>query len=329
MRNKSLGPLLLLGLVLGIGSCGKKTEADPPPAPPVTPTDTATTLKGAASFPIGFGIDYTPFISDAPYKATVVREGDNVTFGYDMKHGAIMRNDGTLDFTRADVLYSAANSAGLQVYGHTLVWHQNQNAVYLNSLVTTTIAGPNVLLNGDFESGSGNEFTNWTKYNGSTAIGAGSGAREVHGGTRSFKAVVATSGNAWSVQLASDLFNTTAGTNYKISFWIKAAATGGKIRVSTGPTASYSPDFPVATDWNLVEWTFPAKEAQSRVLLDVGSTTNTYFIDDVSVTSITTVSTGSDPPARNHCTGRFRHEPVYPGVYDALCRSGKSLGRSQ
>lgn len=292
----SLNCLLTSLLVASmLGACSKSDTPGEvmPPTPPVPPVDTATTLKGAASFPLGFGIDYSPFLNDQAYKGTVVREGDNVTFGYDMKHGAIVRNDGSFDFTRADALFNAATNAGLQVFGHTLVWHQNQNAAYLNSLTTTTVDGPNELLNGDFESVNGNEFVNWSKYNGGTAITSGSGSGEVHGGTKSFKAEVATSGNAWSVQLASDLFNTTVNNSYKVSFWIKAATAGGKMRVSTGPTASYSPDFNTTTSWTLVEWTFAAKEAQSRILFDVGSTANNYYIDDVTVKGVTSASNGN------------------------------------
>lgn len=284
--------ILLASIVLG--ACSKSDTPDEvtPPPPPVTPVDTATTLNGAASFPLGFGIDYTPFLNDPLYKGTVIREGDNVTFGYDMKHGAIVRNDGSFDFTRADALFNAATNAGLQVFGHTLVWHQNQNATYLNSLTTSYVEGSNLLVNGDFETGSGDNFTNWSKYNGGTSIVSGSGIAEVHSGTRSLKALVTTSGSAWSVQLASDLFNTTIGTTYRVSFWIKAATSGGKMRVSTGPTASYSPDFTTASDWTLVEWTFVAQEAQSRILFDVGSMANTYFIDDVTVKSLTSSGGG-------------------------------------
>lgn len=291
-RNYLLS-ILLLTLVLGACSKSDKPDQVTPPPPPVTPADTVTTLKGAAAFPIGFGIDYSPFMNDQSYKGTVVREGDNVTFGYDMKHGAIVRNDGTFDFARADALFNAANNAGLQVFGHTLVWHQNQNATYLKSLVTSTVAGPNILLNGDFESGSGNDFTNWSKYNGAASISAGSGTTEVRNGSRSFKAVTATNGEYWSVQLASDLFNTTVGTTYKISFWIKAAAANGKMRISTGKTASYSPDFATTTGWSLIEWTFAAKDDESRILFDMGGTANTYFIDDVTVTSLTAANGGT------------------------------------
>ena len=299
MNNPVQKFFFTLSLTTLLVACTKSTDevepTPPTPPPPVTPTDTATTLKGAAAFPIGFGIDYTPFMNDAAYKGTVVREGDNVTFGYDMKHGAIARNDGSFDFTRADALYTAATAAGLEVFGHTLVWHQNQNATYLNSLsATPTVSGPNILVNGDFEAGTGDNFTNWSKFNGGTAITAGAGSGEVRSGSRSLKAEVTAAGSQWSVQLASDLFNTTNDYIYKITFWIKAATEGGKMRVSTGPTASYSSDFTTSTSWTQQEYSFTAKEAQSRILFDLGSTPNTYYIDDVTVVNVGTPTSGGN-----------------------------------
>ncbi|MGN6540518.1 MAG: endo-1,4-beta-xylanase, partial [Ginsengibacter sp.] len=114
-----------------ICSCKKNndTTGTTPPLPPVV-SDTSGTLKDAADFDIGFAVDYSPFINNSAYRAVVVREGDNVTFGYNMKHGAIVKDDGSFDFTNADAMLNVATSAGLKVYGHTLVWHENQNATY-------------------------------------------------------------------------------------------------------------------------------------------------------------------------------------------------------
>src|ERR1044072_2675265 len=95
--------------------------------PPVVNNDTVGTLKDAADFPIGIGVDYTPMKNNASYLGVVKRDFDNVTFGYQMKHGAIVKDDGALDFTSADDLYNICNTNGLAVYGHTLCWYQNNN----------------------------------------------------------------------------------------------------------------------------------------------------------------------------------------------------------
>jgi endo-1,4-beta-xylanase len=282
-----------------ISSCKKNndtTASTPPPAPvPPAVSDTSGTLKDAADFHIGFAVDYSPFMNNSAYRAVVAREADNVTFGYNMKHGAIVKDDGSFDFTNADAMLNVATSGGLEVYGHTLVWHENQNATYLNSLTTGSAndAAQNILLNGGFESNSGGSFSNWSVYNSNGAtFSVGNGTDEVHSGTASLKILNPNNftTDQWKVQIASDLFNTTVGTPYKVSFWIKSLSGAGSGRLSTQPTAQYQSDFTTTSGWKQVAWTFTAKDAQTRILFDMGGVANTYFIDDVTVTDATPVA---------------------------------------
>lgn len=122
--------LFFFAVLISFISCKKSNSPNPsPPTPPVLPYDTASTgpLKSAAPFQIGMAIDYDQYKNDAAYTAIVNKEVNNVTFGYQMKHGAIVKNDGSFDFSKADELVNLASAAGLSVYGHTLAWHQNQN----------------------------------------------------------------------------------------------------------------------------------------------------------------------------------------------------------
>src|SRR5688572_1267837 len=131
-------------------SCSKKgTDTPSPPIPPVVQLDT-TTLKQIASYPVSVAINYDLMKGNASYTSLVKKEFDRVTFEYQMKHGANVKNDGSYDFSRADELVSLVQSSGLDVYGHTLVWHQNNNGTYLRSLTNT--AGSNLLMNAGFES---------------------------------------------------------------------------------------------------------------------------------------------------------------------------------
>lgn len=256
----------------------------------VNPADSAGILKTltAASFTnMGMAVTYGPMLNNARYLATVKTHANAVTFGNELKEGSVVTNNGTYNYTTADALYSICANNGLQVFGHTLVWHSQQNSTYLNSLIApqpTTPVFTNVLVNGGFESGSGNTFSNWSTYNGAASFSAGSGTNEVRTGNRSLKVSVAANGEAYSVQLASDLFATTVGTSYTMTFYIKAAQAGGKMRISTGTTAQYSADYATTTSWAPYTFTFAAKDAQTRVLIDIGAIANTYFVDDVSVT---------------------------------------------
>lgn len=101
--------------VFFIGSCKKTNDTpgttQPPPTNPPPVSDTSGTLKDAADFDIGFAVDYSPFINNSAYRAVIAREADNVTFGYNMKHGAIVKDDGSFDFANADAMLNVATNA--------------------------------------------------------------------------------------------------------------------------------------------------------------------------------------------------------------------------
>jgi endo-1,4-beta-xylanase len=104
-------------------------------------------------------------------------------------------------------------------------------------------------------------------------------------GSRSLKAAPVVAGNPWDVQIVSDDMAMTPGTAYKVRFYAKAAAAGGKFRLSNnGGTAQYSADYTPTTSWAPYEWTFTSNNATKKIVFDMGYTPNTYYIDSVSVT---------------------------------------------
>jgi GH35 family endo-1,4-beta-xylanase len=156
-----------------------------------------------------------------------------------------------------------------------------------------------VIGNGNFETGLGNNFTNWNKVNGANFLTA---TTDSHAGTRALRAEVTgtqpNAGQSWSVQVIGDAVNTTVGSAYTFSVWAKAAATGGKIRFSTdnGSPSLYSPgEYDVTTAWTKISWTFIANQAQTKMVLDLGKYVGMYFIDDVEITPavINLVANGS------------------------------------
>ncbi len=64
---------------------------------------------------------------------------DEIVLGYEMKHGAVVQADGNLELTKVKALLQTAGQAGVSVYGHTLVWHANQKATYLNGLLSPLV----------------------------------------------------------------------------------------------------------------------------------------------------------------------------------------------
>lgn len=264
-------------------SCSKNgTRSPTPPAPPVVPTDT-TTLKQMASYPVAVAISYDLMKGNSSYSSLVKKEFDRVTFEYQMKHGANVKHDGSYDFSRADELVTLVQNGGLDVYGHTLVWHQNNNGTYLRSLTNT--AGANLLLNAGFE----NDYTNWFTQVSSTAPTAGSitiSTADVQTGTKAARVTVTTPGpNAYSIQIVSDNFSVTNGTTYTLKYWAKAAVAGQALRAVAQGTSYYEQlNQTLSTTW--VEYSFPFTPTESSVSIKFHfPNAGDFFIDNLSVLS--------------------------------------------
>ena len=293
--------LLLLAQVAGLVACRKNNGFGEKQV--IVDYDTITPLKEAAGFPVGVAISYSPVLNDAKYTATIKRDFDAVVFDYNMKHGAMVQDNGTIDFTRADAMLNAVS--GLDVFGHTLGWHQNQNANYLKSYAGLIAISSEWLTNPGFESGL-NTWGVWNTGNptGTSTITATTAAGEFRSGTGAMKVVNPSGypGNQWRVQVASPLFNTTVGRQYVISYWVKAATAGGSIRLSTQDAsyanAQYQGDQNIGTNWTQIVWTITANSAQTRFLFDMGQAANTYFIDDASMKEILPPPTGAQVAAK-------------------------------
>lgn len=242
---------------------------------------TTTTIKDKSTPVTGVGINYNLFKNNTNYSNLVKTQFDRVTAEYQMKHAANVSNAGTYNFTNTDDFLNLAQAAGLTVFGHTLAWHQNNNANYLRSLTGTT--GPNLVLNNGFES----DFTNWTALVSATAPTSGAltvETTDVQSGSKSAKVVVNTPGpNAYSIQLYSDNFNLTSGALYKFSFWAKAATAGSSMRgVAQGASYYAQQDQSLGTNW--VQYTFPFTPTENAISVKFHfPNAGTFLIDNISV----------------------------------------------
>src|SRR5882757_6590261 len=257
-------------------------------------TDTAATLKDAGNGGyIGVAIDYPAMITNAAYSGVVKRDFSQVTFGNLMKHSSIVKDNGTMDFTNTDALVAAVGS--MDIFGHTLGWHSQQNATYLKSYSGLVVpAATELATNPGFESGG---LSGWSVFNTNGAtITASSSAGDARSGTTCMKVVnpTAQTGNQWKVQVSSSAFATTPGKQYAISYWVKAASPGGSIRLSTGPTsAQYQGDQTIGTAYQLVSWQITATLSSTTFLFDMGQVANTYNIDDASCKEVVVAPSGA------------------------------------
>ncbi len=264
-------------------------------------TDLQGPLKSLTDIPIGFAIDYTMMRDNTNYRNTVSTEGGSVTLANEMKHRWIVQDDGTLDFTRADELLGISKEAGLTVFGHTLVWHQNQNAAYLRGVAGGGGGSAvNLLENGSFEEGDGNDFTGWEKWNGAANITATTVESERNHGTRGAKVANTTGGGEWTVQFVSPAVPTTVGKTYHLTFWIRTESGSAGMRVSTTPNAQYSQNWTIGTEWQQITWiiTANAENGLTRFAFDMGNNPTssgvaaTFLLDDVRVIDPDTPGSG-------------------------------------
>ena len=162
---------------------------------------------------------------------------------------------------------------------------KNTNIYYLDD-ADISPAIINLVNNGSFElGGPGNNFTNWSKFNGAANMTETTVAAEVNEGARAVKVTNTVAGNAFGVQLVSDPMSLTVGKNYTATVYVRSNVGGEIIRFSTNATAGalYGPNYTTTTTWKAMTWTFTANDASTRIVLDMGTSVGTFFVDNVTV----------------------------------------------
>jgi GH35 family endo-1,4-beta-xylanase len=199
-----------------------------------------------AGFKLGCGVDMVDgYMNQAEHKRLVDQNFNAVTVGYHMKHGAMVGSTGALSFTAVDRFVRALPD-GMDIFGHTLAWHQNQNAVYLNDQIAATVvpsddvATGNLLANGGFE----NELAGWAPQHGRDEFfSITTESTEIISGSKALKvAVPAESDNSDYISLRSDTFNVLAGHYYEISCYVRSNTQGAfGLAISSGNLGNQYP----------------------------------------------------------------------------------------
>jgi endo-1,4-beta-xylanase len=119
--------LLAIAMAGHLACGGSKSPTSPSPSPTPTPTppgDVPPLRDAAASAGklVGAAVQ-SPLLSDARYSEILGRHFNYVTAEYEMKWDPIERVQGSDDFVGGDAIVGYAASLGMQIRGHTLVWH--------------------------------------------------------------------------------------------------------------------------------------------------------------------------------------------------------------
>src|SRR5919198_4931123 len=114
--------VLLVPTVAG-GGPNAQTSPAPPLAPPTMALEPLRDAASAANKLVGTAVQ-SAFLNDPRYSAVFSRHFNYVTAEYEMKWDPIERSPGAEDFSGGDRIASYAESQGMRIKGHALVWHQ-------------------------------------------------------------------------------------------------------------------------------------------------------------------------------------------------------------
>ncbi|WP_167607941.1 endo-1,4-beta-xylanase [Maribellus sediminis] len=246
--------------------------------------------SASPDFKLGAGVSLSDFNKKGLVFSHISSNFDEVAAGYAMKHGAIVKSDGSMDFSGVENFIGAAEEAGVTIYGHTLTWHANQNAEYLNGIIAPIkipgSGGPawETLTEIDFEDDDASNYS----------ITGAEGTFTSHGDGRALTIVNPTkTENDWNVQLFVTFpQETVEGQQYRLTMDVKAADAG----VSYPTQAHRSPGaykhwnffgtISPTTEWSQisVETTIDGSTSEcTTIAFNLGHNVTTYNFDNIKV----------------------------------------------
>ena len=246
------------------------------------------------NFKLGAGISLSDYVSKGVLNRLVDRNFDEITLGYEMKHGAIVKDDGKLDFDNVNKLLKTAKVANVSVFGHTLCWHANQNATYLNSLIAPDIlssTGPgwDLIMAENFETDNTSNYTFNSGFTSAfTAVGEGN--------KNSGRALILTNAsvrtNPWDAQLYLKFSPAVQlGEKYKLSMDVRSdvvasSPTQAQLNVGGYKHWDFFGSVPYTATWTTYskETTISAEMvACNTIAFNLGHSPGNFYYDNVKI----------------------------------------------
>jgi endo-1,4-beta-xylanase len=247
-------------------------------------------------FKLGAGISLSDYVNRDVIYRLVNRNFDEITLGYEMKHGAVVKADGSMDFDKLNKLLEEANKANISVFGHTLCWHANQNAEYLKSIIAPIVIPSDGGPGWDLITGIDFEDENTSQYQVSAGATSGFSAAG-QGGYGSGRAFTITNptvkANDWEVQLFVKISpSVQVGEKYELKMDIRSdddASFSTQAHVTPGAYKHW--DFfgtlSSTSAWSTYtrEITISAEQADcGAIAFNLGSTATTFYFDNIKLT---------------------------------------------
>lgn len=245
-------------------------------------------------FKFGAGVSLQPYVAKGVIYRLVNSNFDEITLGYEMKHGAVVQSNGTLALTNVKALLETASKAGITVFGHTLAWHANQNATYLKGLIAPTIipstGGPSwdLVIGNDFETDNAANYQSNTN-----AVASFTAAGEGFNGTgRALKITnAAVRTNDYDAQLFLKFPAVQVGERYELKLNVRSdAAASYSTQAHVTPGAYKHWDF-FGTISSTSTWTTYTKEitvtadmaTSGSLAFNLGKTATNFYFDNITL----------------------------------------------
>jgi endo-1,4-beta-xylanase len=244
-------------------------------------------------YKLGAGISLSDYVSTGVMYRLVNKNFDEITLGYEMKHGAIVQADGSLALDNVNKLLAAAKESNVSVFGHTLCWHTNQNATYLKSLIAPDIlssSGPgwNLITANDFETADASNYqVNAGAIASFTAVGQGAN------GSRALKLTNASvRPNEWDAQFYVKFApGVQVGEKYRLTMDIRAdvattSPTQAQLNVGGYKHWDFFGNLSYTTTWStyIKEITVSAEMVNcNTIAFNLGKTATSFYYDNLKI----------------------------------------------
>ena len=211
-------------------------------------------------FKVSAALGVDEFNQQGPLFRLAAHNFDEIVAGNAMKMASCVNDQGVMDFSKVSSFVSAAEDAGLTVYGHTLAWHAQQPSKYLNGLIADKPIPE--------APGGGNQYIRYTTDK------AGSNPWDNQATCK--LATPLEKGGAYTLSM-----KVKASQDCDLDFWPIWNASSNKNEWGGSNDVQYLPAKKVSTEWTTVTWTFNADFPHDMLQFCFGKLGGSIDFDDV------------------------------------------------
>lgn len=211
-------------------------------------------------FKVSAALGVDEFNQQGPLFRLAAHNFDEIVAGNAMKMASCVNDQGVMDFSKVSSFVSAAEDAGLTVYGHTLAWHAQQPSKYLKGLIADKPIPE--------APGGGNQYIRYTTDK------AGSNPWDNQATCK--LATPLEKGGAYTLSM-----KVKASQDCDLDFWPIWNASPNKNDWGGSNDVQYLPAKKVSTEWTTVTWTFNASFPHDMLQFCFGKLGGSIDFDDV------------------------------------------------